>query len=67
MKNTAHNLLEVKILLREAIKEGDTLKYNGMSWYDHNGSFLGRSFTGSDMFHLELPNVTLYSESIEIY
>jgi len=58
MKNTAHNLNEVKALTKEMILSGDIETFNGMTWYTHAGEYICRTFTGLDMFHLELPNVT---------
>jgi uncharacterized protein YodC (DUF2158 family) len=65
MKNTAHNLNEVKALTKEMVISGDTEKYNGCNWYSHDGVYLCRTFTGSTMFHLELPNVTLETIRLE--
>jgi len=58
MKNTAHNLFEVKALTKEKILSGDTESFNGMNWYSHLGVYLCRTFTGNEMFHLELPGGT---------
>ena len=39
-KNTAHNELEVKTLIKEAFSRGDEERYNGMNWFKHDSNEL---------------------------
>jgi hypothetical protein len=54
MKNTAHNLNEIKALLKESIISGDFEKHNGTHWYLHSGPFICRSIVTEKAFHLEI-------------
>jgi hypothetical protein len=56
MKFTAHNIDEVVALTKEMILSGDIVIYNGATWYDHNGNYICRSFTGETQVSLEIFN-----------
>ena len=55
-KNTAHNLVEVKVLIKEAFGRGDEERFNDMIWYSHTGEELCKSFINLVDFTLDLPD-----------
>ena len=54
MKYWAHNLNEVKALIKEAIKRGESDEYNGSQWYKHDSNdSICRVFCSDIMAHFE--------------
>ena len=56
MKNTAHNIFEVKALSKEKANLGDYETFNGTTWYSHAGTYLCMTFVSWDKVIVELPN-----------
>ena len=54
MKYRAHNLNEVKALIKEAVKRGESEFYNGSQWYKHDSNEnICRVFCSDTMAHFE--------------
>jgi hypothetical protein len=57
-KQTAHNLLEVKVLIKEAFARGDEEKFNGTVWTSHNGEKICISKIELTEYELVLPDMS---------
>lgn len=57
-KQTAHNLNEVKALIKESFSRGDEEAYQGTEWIAHTGERLCRSKIRLTEFELELPDMS---------
>jgi hypothetical protein len=56
MKNTAHNLNEVKALIKESYQNGNEMNFNKTQWFSHNGNFLCTSNVRDVEFELTVEN-----------
>lgn len=51
-KQTAHNLFEIKALIKESFAKGEELAYEKTKWYSHSGNYLAKSFIRNTEFEL---------------
>jgi len=51
-KIAVHNLLEAKVLIKEAFAIGDEQKYHNAQWLTHSGKYIGKSFIRDTEFEL---------------
>ena len=56
-KQTVHNLMEVKALIKEAFSHGNEMSYNHSTWFSHNYEWLCKSFIRDTEFELVVSNV----------
>lgn len=56
-KNRAHNLTEVKALIKESYQDGTELNFNKTRWYSHNDKFLCTSTIFDTEFELTVEDV----------
>ena len=56
-KMTAHNLMEVKALIKEAFACGMELNCDGTRWFSHSGEYLAQSFIRNTEFELVVEDV----------
>lgn len=57
IKNTAHNLNEVKALVREAFQNGNELEFHKTQWMSHSGTFICTSHVRDVEFELVVEDV----------
>lgn len=63
-KMTAHNLMEVKALIKEAFACGMELNFDGTRWFSHSGEFICLSSIDHTDFTLHLD--TKESVTVEV-
>lgn len=56
-KNTVHNLIEVRALIRESYQNGRELEFNKTKWYSHSGKFLCTSTIFDTEFELTVEDI----------
>jgi len=54
VKQTVHNLMEAKVLIKESYARGEEQMYDGTRWYTHQGAFICLSNTFLTEFTLHL-------------
>lgn len=52
IKNTAHNLNEVKALVKESYSSGNEMTFDKTKWFSHDGKFIATSFVFDTEFEL---------------
>ena len=57
MKNTVHNLMEAKVLIKEAYGHGDEIRYDNAKWFSHAGQFICTSHVRDIEFDLVVEDV----------
>ena len=57
MKNTAHNLMEVKALVKEAYQSGNEMRHNLTKWFSHSGKYICQSIIRDTEFDLFVEDV----------
>lgn len=57
LKFTAHNLIEVKALIREAYSNGNEQEFHNRAWFTHDNEYFAKSFVRDTEFELVVEDV----------